>query len=284
MGRNCTYFKIGEDSLEGVRRKTWLLKCIMMWCSLQILFCNWKMAVLYDGLRHHTHYIYRGVIDFYISMWFFALYSVCTRDKRSALEFDEFHYYYTSMMPFFHHRAHDYNGLFNLCALVLTEDNIGKEPFDDGSADKLGDVQRALALIFNRVTGFWNSDMEGLCLSIHGLARGGPLDPFFIRFDRILAHRDAVLDDAFELDIKSFCDTLTPYWFWFHFRYITMGVVANVSTEYLQKQGMPLPAAVLWTAWCRTFSSQVTQLSLRMYLRQKTELIRLRALGYNNMN
>jgi hypothetical protein len=53
-GRNSRHFKIVESSADEVRRKTWLLKCIMMWCSLQILFCNWKMAVLFDGLRHHT--------------------------------------------------------------------------------------------------------------------------------------------------------------------------------------------------------------------------------------
>lgn len=272
------YFKLTNIP----RRRLWLLKCIMMWCSLQIMFCSWKMAALYDGLRHHTNYIYRGVMDFYLSMWLFALYSVCTYDKPSALQFDEFHYYYASMMPCFYNKRRGYTGHLNLCSLILTEANIGQEKFPSGDVDKLNEVQQTIEILFNRVTAFWNSDMENICLSIHRLRQASPLDGFFIPFDKVESNRRRVVDDTFELGIETFCTQLTSYWYWFHFRYITMGVISQTSRDYLRKPGMPLAAKNLWLGWCRTFDNTIQTLNVRMYLEQKAERIRLRALGYDN--
>jgi hypothetical protein len=91
-----------------------------------------------------------------------------------------------------------------------------------------------------------------------------------------------VTNDAFDLGVQAFCDELTPFWYWFHFKYTTMGVIEKTSREYLTKPDMPIAAKPLWLAWCRTFDSGVVTLGVRMYLKQKTELIRLRALGYSN--
>jgi len=283
-GPNERYFRIPDPR----RRRVWVLKCIMMWCSLQILFCSWKMAGLYDGLRHHTNYIYRGVMDFYLSMWLYALYSLFTYDKIGSLTFDEFHYYYSSMMPFFMHKNRGYNGSFNLCALILSEANIGAEKFPDGSTDKLNDVQQSIEVIFNRVTAFWNGEMEAVCLGIHSLIRGGvpkQLDSFFILILDVEARRRRLLGDDVALDIDTFCGLLTPRWYWFHFRYITMAVIQKTSLEYLGKPGMPPEAQQLWLNWCSTFDARVQTLNVRMYLKQKNDLIRLRSsTGYRNKN
>jgi hypothetical protein len=193
-------------------------------------------------------------------MWFFALYSVCTHERARSLQFDEFHYYYTSMMPFFSHARNGYNGAFNLCALVLTENNIGSERFPGGAVDRLASVNQTMNVIFNNVTSFWNREMESICFSIHGLARRGPLDHFFITFDSVEARRNRVTNDAFDLGVQAFCDELTPFWYWFHFKYTTMGVIEKTSREYLTKPDMPIAAKPLWLAWCRTFDSGVVTL------------------------
>jgi hypothetical protein len=278
------YFKVGEKK----RRDAWLLKCIMMWCSLQILFCSWKMAALFDGKRHHTNYIYRGVMDFYLSMWFFALYSVCIHDRQRNLYFDEFHYYYTSMMPFYFHQRAGFNGPFNLCTLVLTEQNIGQRVYPADDDDTISQVQQELEIIFNRVTAFWNNEMNAICLGIHAVVRGGgvpsQLPPFFTPFDAVEQFRNRALDDRTNLDAQSFCDALTPFWYWFHFRHITMGVISATSRDYLQTPNMPQPAKAEWYNWCRRFDTRVAQLGVRMLMQQKKELIRLRTLNSHNSN
>ena len=278
------FFKVAEDD----RLLTWLLKCIMMWCSLQILFCSWKMAALFDGRKHHTNYIYRGVMDFYISMWCFALYTVCMRDRTDGLPFDEFHYYYSSMMPFYMRQQGRFNGPFNLCTLVLQEENIGVRVYPKESTSPLDDVKEELELIFNNVTRFWNTEMSTVCLGIHTLTRAGvpyQLSPFFTPYDSVQLLRRRVMDNAKNLDAQTFCDALTPFWYWFHFRHITMGVISQTSKAYLDKQGMPQPARVLWYNWCRRFDQQAALLGVRMRMQQRKELIRLRTLnGYNSFH
>jgi hypothetical protein len=275
------FFKVGDDD----RLLTWLLKCIMMWCSLQILFCSWKMAALFDGRKHHTNYIYRGVMDFYISMWFFALYTVCLRDRKDSLHFDEFHYYYTSMMPFYMRQRGRFDGPFNLCSLVLQEENVGMRVYPKGSLSPIDDVKEELELIFNNVTRFWNTEMSTVCLGIHKLGRVGvpyQLNPFFTPYESVQILRRRVMASANNLDAQTFCDALTPFWYWFHFRHITMGVISQTSKAYLDKQGMPQPAKMLWYNWCRRFDQQAALLRVRMQMQQKKELIRLRTLnGYN---
>jgi hypothetical protein len=277
------YFKVSDPR----RLRAWLLKCIMMWCSLQILFCSWKMAALFDGKRHHTNYIYRGVIDFYLSLWFYALYMVCAHDRPAVLYFDEFHYYYTSMMPFYFHQRDGFNGPFNLCSIVLAEQNFGQNGYPYDSIDPHSDVQTELEIMFNRVTRFWTDEMSTICFGIHALQRPGidhHLPPFFTPLDSVELLRQRVMENTRNLDAQSFCDALTPFWYWFHFRHITMRVISETSREYLQKQGMPMPAKVLWYDWCRRFDTRVAQLGVRMLMQQKKELIRLRTLIGHNSN
>ena len=121
-------------------KKTWTLKYLIMWCSLQIKFCKWNINRTEGPIRHHRTYIDHGIMDFYMSLWFYALHCLKyvqndrTVDLKSVkkenetditfeqwlkedndtlaqnmqnftatqpLEFEEFHYYYTSVLPFF---------------------------------------------------------------------------------------------------------------------------------------------------------------------------------------
>ena len=42
---------------DDVRKKTWTLRCIVMWCALQILHCNWKLSTNFEYARHHVDYV-----------------------------------------------------------------------------------------------------------------------------------------------------------------------------------------------------------------------------------
>lgn len=270
------YYKI----IGFKQQNSWLLKCIMMWCSLQIIFCNWKMASLYSGVRHHSDYIYRGVEDFYLSLYFYSMYIIFAHDKYDRLEFEEFHYYYTSMMPLYYGtlQLNPYKGPYNLCSIVLGEDKIGTFTFPSDPGDRYDKIRDELCYIQERVASFWTYTMKSFCERLHTVTDFGvsPIPPYFTPSDWIRKHRTDVTRREVSLDIQTFCDLLTPRWYWFHFRYITLPNITKTSTEYLHTPSMPAAAMRMWYKWCRDFDASVQHLGVRFYMEQKAERIRLR--------
>ena len=276
----CGVLKIGNkypvDTGDGQKqfhvpdkneRDTWLLRYLMMWCCLQIQFSNWKMASLYKGIRHHSDYVYRGVVDFYLSLWYYALYYVTAIDRTGNINFDEFCYYYTSMMPFYKLQAAQppVNKINNLSSLVLGEDHMGTSPIPKS----LDDVQREIRDVFDKVIHFWNNGgMKDLCLCIHSRV-GLALPAYFIPYAVVEQRRSTVISRDFPLSIQSFCDLLSPYWYWFHFKYITMPVIAKTSNEYRLRAGLPQTARTLWFQWCRVFGERVRGLGVRFHMKQR---------------
>jgi len=262
-------------------KRSWQLKCIIMWCSLQILFCDWKMAKLFKGVLHHSNYIYRGVQDFYISLWFYSMYVMSAKERIPLLEFDEFHYYYTSMLPFFYvQHGPSYNGKFNLGSLVLDETNIGKFTLPDDTARHLDAVETKIGEICNAVATCWNQHMKDICAKIHVVHGFGVPPPlvldYFTPYDWIKQHSRRIIEDSTPLDLQTFCTLLTPQLYWFHFKYITLPNITQTSTEYLHTPHMPPTAHLMWFNWCRNFDIMTHQLSVRFHMEQKAARIRLR--------
>jgi hypothetical protein len=258
----------------------WLPKCIIMFCCLQILFCKWKMATLYTGVKHHTNYIYRGVEDFYLSLLFYSLYIMHTHDKTDQIGFEEFHYYYTSMMPFYCATSLQppYRGPYNLCSVVLTEEEVGAfslpvDPYAhyDYICTQMHHIQESAA-------GFWMTRMLPLCTAIHTFTGFGQpsIKDFFTSSEWVREHREKVTRTDTELDLQTFCTLLTPQLYWLHFKYITLPSITRTSTEYLRTPHMPPTARLMWFNWCRTFDAMTHQLSVRFHMEQKAARIRLR--------
>ena len=125
---------------------------------------------------------------------------------------------------------------------------------------------------------FWMDHMKPLCVSIH-LAPNPDIPSvyaFFTPSDWIIKHRDRVTLHEYSLDLQTFCNLLTPRLYWLHFKHITLPNITKTSTEYLHTANMPATAQRLWFNWCRNFDTALQHLSVRFYMEQKAERIRLR--------
>ena len=220
---------------------------------------------MYRGAGHHTNYIYRGVMDFYLSLWLYAMYSVCTPNRIIPINFDEFHFYYASMVPMYFFRAD--RPVTGLASLILGEATIGAESM---SADKFAisdQAQRQLRTIFDAVMDFWNTSFRQLCFQLHQNPFPGALN-FFISPPDIVAQRTKTQAAAINLDIQSFCNLLTPYWYWFHFKHITIPVITASCNDF-RAMLSPLPAKSMWFQWCQVFGGRVRGLNVRFHMEQR---------------
>jgi hypothetical protein len=253
------------------QRRHWFLKYLMMWCALQIQFCSWKMGSLYDGLRHHSDYIYRGVMDFYLSLWLYSLYFISTA-RTETVEFVEFHYYYSSMMPFYRN-GHTESG--NLSGFVFEEPLLAGSKMPHMQRDRLDKVKQDMQYLFDQVVNFWTDHMQAVCNAIHTAPDRAPVCDYFSSFKAIQDTRAAVSGRAFDFHLQTFCDQLTPFWYWFHFKHITLPVLTRTSRKYhewLQGRQDARQARILWFAWRKVFSNRVSELSVRFYMEQQRAL------------
>lgn len=325
---------------EQNRKNTWTLKYIMMWCALQIVLCQWNMHKTGKTIRHHRFYIDYGIMDFYMSLWFYALHClnyapnddsldlklVKTEDSdrqtfedwlksdkdtlaenirqftRSThpLEFEEFHYYYASVMPFFIRKYINPTYKFsNLSEMVFSLRHGGESA---KSGLNLGDlnkpallvmaVKQNLSVIYKAMFLAWDTFLSHLSDMIHrdmpdgaepmgGVAEPvrdaeeGELTPqnikafmrkFFTKPSQIIAKRQIV--QRLPLEIQSFNDHLSSFWYWFHFKHITMAQIWRLCKEYCTqslKSGTSDKAdsttcVVLWHSWYRQFDIRVKAL------------------------
>ena len=103
-------------------KNTWTLKYIIMWCAIQILLCQWSMANTHQDVHHHTIYIYVGIMDFYMSIWFFVLHAMGFEDgKSTGMDFEVFHYYYMSCYGLFRKRQTGNSTPYNNLSLAILE-------------------------------------------------------------------------------------------------------------------------------------------------------------------
>ena len=305
------------------RKKSWTLRYIMMWCALQIMFCQWNLNRTGVGIKHHRSYMDHGIMDFYTSLWFYALHCLnyspngdCVdltsikreendpvtqtfegwlkADKdtlanniaqftisRQPLEFEEFHYYYASILPFYIRKYEDPDYTFsNLSNMVFSLKDLGgfsaKANFDlegyKNSKCLILAVQKNISLIYQSMFYTWNTYVSHVSTMIHQdmPVSANPMylriGAFFAKPSQIVANRAHVL--TLPLDIQSFNDHLSSFWYWFHFKHITMPQIRKLCKDYdsgtLQSaagnQQDRTTCVVLWRRWFQHFDSRVRSL------------------------
>lgn len=264
-------------SSGSMRRKHWVLRFIITWCAIQILFCRWKIGATDYHFQHHLAYIYMGVMDFYISLWLYALHCVGYVENSShRVDFEEFHYYYTSCYCIYAKRGGARNPLNynNLECYVLTKcDNErsdtlgGMNPPDPRAVNEHSDIQRRMMAIINDVHSFWDREMKEFCNKIHNSLRPNPpvvsWPDFFLNPTRIRAITTAMREqsNATGLDIGNCCRILGREWYWFHFKHITFAFMTEICRRYDESVRGNTPAHAmrmcLWRRWYRRFAEAV---------------------------
>jgi len=247
-------FNITDDE----RKKSWSLRCVMMWCALQILFCKWTISGTSIKIRHHVEYIYTGVMDFYISLWFYAMCLLKFNINRSIPDFEQFHYYYISCYPFFkpqHAR--------NISTLVLENE----EEWINTST--LADINQKIVYIYEKMFAFWRSDIQSFARFITQQPptslqpqEESRMKAFFIPPDAIQRKKTNAPP---QLTIKAYEEYLTPHWYWFHFKQITIPRIRARCGDYdAILAARPPPTSVdttgLWRAWFQRFDARVRDL------------------------
>ena len=247
-------------------KQTWTLRFIMMWCALQILFCLWHVNSTPVDVRHHMDYLYTGVMDFYISLWYFALHCIKSGESDGdKVYFEEFHFYYTSCWPIFLATRGRYRGgaSMNLSALVF-----GALLHDDASwsvAVDCATLQTQLVNIFKYVHAQWTASVSHLSQAIHNNFVGSDeaIVGFFISPDNIKPLRQRA--EGIALKIKDFIALLSSDNYWFHFRHITFRRILHLCETYdRQLAGVSNTARDIrlqqWRAWVRQFTNRCRQL------------------------
>ena len=306
---------------EG-RKKTWTLKYIIMWCALQIIFCQWNIKQTAMSIGHHRNYMFFGTMDFYMSLWFYALHclgptiissgkdltimrkepleytfqddketlaeSMVPYTDKNPLEFEEFHYYYTSVFPFFLTKY--YPDEKRHSSLSLSVFSLGDGPdFDVSSSTLVGlehpdillnAVRNNLGLVYEKVFTAWGNYVSTFSAMIHNdfaipsdedlvlSVLRTKIGLFFIKPSEIIAKRG--VKERLNLDIDTFIDHQSPYWYWFHFKNITMPQIRRLCREYdretLQGQASPhfkpdrVVCITLWRRWFQLFDARVRAL------------------------
>ena len=249
-------------------KSTWTLRYITMWCCLQILLCTWRLSSIQPGVGHHVNYILIGTVDFYISLWFYAMNAInFTRGTSVDLKFSEFHFYYMSMLPFYlQKKGLNTEDFFNLSTLVLGEDLLS----DWKSKDTLDDIQDHVASIYKKVIEFWyniiNNDMSPAILGLNP-AWEGFIQGHFIAPGDLLTRRIA-LRSLQNPTIDVFVNFMGPFNYWLHFKHITMIRIMDLCDQYLGWIN-PMPAKVIWFNWCKIFNGRAEDLRVRFHIESK---------------
>ena len=248
------------------RRRTWPLRYIMMWCALQILFAMWMIEKTDPQIRHHRSYIYYGVMDFYASLWFYAMHclgmpeggvafdssTVKAEDDTFAstikkhvgagsvvLEFEEFHFYYMSALPIFkkcHGDAGDAAMGGVAPSLKDAQLNLSTMIFGEvWSISSRDDVVSRLEDIYSKMFATWRDYVQHISNLVHRnfqLEQGfrSNIVDFFASPSEIIAMRDERKDLL--VTVNTFAQNMGRGWFWFHFKHITFNRIALESKQY----------------------------------------------------
>ena len=268
----------GENE-NDVRKKTWTLRFLMMWCALQILYCNWKLSTNFEYARHHVDYIYVGTMDFYISLWFYVMFCLDYEGGNpNRIGFQEFHYYYASILPMYLSKNAFLGGMhLNLSNIVFDETQI----FQWKDRNSLRDIRARILLIFDSIMKVWKDPRRGLKIqddipfsveNFSSLIQKKSLNNTFFIHHLSIEQRQ-LATPRLDLSIESFVDLLGSYWYWFHFKFITMPRIISACRQYKEIQSLPFAAKLLWNQWCFNFNERVKVLGVRFHMQLKAQRI-----------
>jgi hypothetical protein len=265
-------------------RDSWQLRFVLIWCALQILACLWKFSTTDKLIGHHKSYVFLAVADFYFSLLFYALHEGLrpNNDDRSFfVDFEMFNFYYSSHLPFYNiaNMAQASNQV-NLSLHVLHIDKQNgirrfEEPDFKQVGTALSTVRRQMKEILDASVTFWNGSMKELSHVIHDGVHTGvwdrsdpahnPQDAIRLYFVSPKRLRTVTSDlrnkTHVRLTVQRFANALHPYWYWFHFKYITMPRIISLCEQYdAVITGISTPGVGLWKNWVRLFNASVRAL------------------------
>lgn len=276
IGENEMGFRVKDIN----NRNSWQLRFVLIWCAFQILVCLWKFSTTDKLIGHHKSYVFLAVADFYFSLLFYALHEGLrpSDDRRFFVDFEMFNFYYSSHLPFYNianvaHASKQVN--LSLHVLRIDKDD-GIKRFDEPDFKKvetaLSMVRRQMAEIFNASVTFWNGSMRELSNVIHdGVQtrlwdRRDPVRDairlYFVSPERLRVDTAALRrTPPVQLTVQRFATALHPYWYWFHFKYITMPRIISLCEQYdAVITGISTPGVGLWKNWVRLFNASVRAL------------------------
>ena len=274
------------------RQTTWSLRYIMMWCALQILFSMRMIEGTDRQIRHHRVYIYYGVMDFYASLWFYAMHCLYLLKGGAAfsaesvknetgtfasaitmhagagsvvLEFEEFHFYYTSVLPIFLRKQ----AAAPLAPRTLEDSqlNLSTTLFGENwSVQTRDDVVNRLNEIYTGMFAMWDAHVVNISMGIHqNFQAAGIYRDFFAKPSDIVRMREARKN--LPVEVNSFAGNMGSGWYWFHFRYITFNRIALESKMYqkylrdaiIGNRNPPSAVAAvrIWRGWYEELSRAV---------------------------
>jgi len=251
-------FRISDD----IRKMTWSFRYILMWCVLQILICKWQMALYKIRQKHHTNYMLSGVIDFYISLCFFAMHkSDFISGQSEDLTFGDFHFCYASMCPFFFEQNNP-QGISNptLLSTILNDDMVFP-----GTLDK---IQDQVKTICDNLFDYWLNrmrDVSGILLD--PLSDNMNFFTYFTPVDQLRSRRENLLRIQ-QINVQAFATHMSPYKYWLHFRHITMPRIAALCGEF-NNSITPIRAKVLWCRWCQMLNTSTKKLQSQLQARRE---------------
>jgi hypothetical protein len=247
---------------DPVRGMTWSFRYILMWCVLQILICKWQMSYYKTRQRHHTNYMLSGVIDFYISLCFFAMHKSDFVARQSKdLTFQDFHFCYASMCPFYFERRVPL-GIINptLSSSILRDDMVHSESLDQ--------IQDQVKIICNKLFDYWLNYMRDVSSIL--LDPSNDQESFFTYFtpvDQLQSRKNELLRLQ-QINVETFATHMSPYKYWLHFRHITMPRIAALCGEF-NNSLVPVRAKVLWCRWCQMLNTSTKKLQSQLQARRE---------------
>lgn len=268
----------GKDDFtvrDPFRLQSWTLRYITMWCLIQILFCKWYISEEGPTLWHHMDYLYVGVMDLYMSVWFYAMHCLGFQEGSAhKISFMEFHYFYSSFIPQQAKSQGEYDGeSMNLSLMVMQTDDLSDDlaawrfPNQDRATD-LETMQAQVGDIMGDMMRAWTDSVKPLSDQINAGRLQRPYSDFFIQPADIAAKRDAARDlaNARTLSIRSFSQALGARWYWLHFKTVTIRRITALCREYdalLSRNNDSLAGATrvqMWRQWYRRFMALVDSL------------------------
>ena len=253
--------------VDNSRRLSWRFRFVIMWSLIQILLSAWEGTTISNVFRHHISYVYSGIQDFYLSFLFFSLHcangSSVVRGAETPLDFDAFHFFYSTHLPFFLINERRNPGKhISLSEYILK----GIKFTQPEETDKAG-VRGQFDLLKKAVLKFWNDDFKPLSDFIHGKGStrvDSVHAKYFSSPESAMELRKRGSDDAKPLDVETFSHYFTKDpGYWFHFKYITMiKIERDCKLYYEQYKDINLVQNV-WAQWYGCLCTCVKRLGLR---------------------
>ena len=291
-GEGC--FTIHEADHINKRKRSWRFNVIVIWCQLQILFCLWKWSSTPAQFGHHVDHIYLGTADFYMAFILYAMHEGSTPKDygHASLEFETFHYFYTSMYPQVKRggapgvQGGAMDVQHNLSLHVLGISKGVKKPVEwrypyveptDSSRD-LNTIRRQIHDIQKNIADFWKYNFSLLSREIHNQGECFHRQALYANREMIsnslpLFSRCKKITEQFESlrgapTLEDSVHILTSQQYWLHFRYITF-LTVNESCKRYEQYYTRLPNTCqevkrayinAWRLWFNTFNAKLKAL------------------------